>query len=95
MVKLTDATLSAAADLKIVKDDNVVKSSKRQQLERRDLDSQVHRDLTERYPLLTHIDTDVRLIDGQTMRQELREARRVSNLANKKDSPLLFGTLLE
>ena len=61
MMKLLNATLSPSADDKIAKDDNVVKSNaKRQQLERRDLDSRVNRDLVERYTGMTHIDTDVR-----------------------------------
>ncbi len=57
---------------------------RRRQLERRDTESQVQREITNRFPLLSHVDTDVRQIAGQPLRQTLIEDKRSAKLEGRK-----------
>ena len=68
-----------------------VGQSKRAAMERRDLDCQVDRELKERFAECTFVDTDVRLQDGQSMRQELRYHKLVALQEKKRLSSVFWS----
>ena len=97
MVKVTGATLSSSQDPGITKDAMAalkVGQTKRNAMERRDLDTQVDRELKERFAEWTFVDTGVRMQDGQSMRQEFRHHKYVA-VAEKKDCRECSGTISE
>ena len=83
---ISGATLVANKTLVQYHDSTCIKvvPNKLKVLEKRDLDAQVDRDLKERFSDYTYIDTDVRLIDGLTMRQELRLHKQEALASNRR-----------
>ena len=90
MVKRCDALssglFSGSVSGQVVKEEQMVKAkaaaARRCQIERRDLESQIARELVERFPEFGYVDTDVRMIDNKTLRMDLREGKMWA-LANK------------
>jgi len=87
MVLLVDATVGGQAkgagnENGVMKDLFLKGKLRRSQLERRDVDTIVDRDLKERFPGYTYVDTDVRKIGKLTLRQEIRE-KKIESLASK------------
>ena len=83
MVKRCDALcsglFSGTVSGQVVKEEQIVKAkaaaARRSQIERRDLESQIQREIVERFPEFGYVDTDVRMIDNNTLRMELREGK--------------------
>ena len=85
MVKLASATLQIGASTSLVQTttDLKLQAQKRSALERRDLDSMVDREIKDRFSDFSYIDVDVRRIDNNTLRMEIR-FRKLQAIQDKK-----------
>ena len=93
MVKCCSITPAGQAGVPVKKDevDLKIRASRQLALERRDLDSMVDRELKERFADYTYIDTDVRQVNQETMRQELRREKKQGLVGQQKIVDHLLG----
>ena len=73
--------------------DTKASEHRRRQLERRDTDSQVQRELNFRFPELSSVDTDIRKIDGKTLRQTIRDDKQSAKAEGRKLSSTYWSAL--
>ena len=92
MVKGNVGTAAGQTGVPTKKDevDLKIRAARQLALERRDLDSMVDRELRERFADYTYIDTDVRQVNGETMRQDLRAAKYKTLLAKQRLSTIFW-----
>ena len=68
-------------------------AARRRQLERRDTDEQVERDIQARFPNLCSSETDVRLLDGKCLRDTIRDDKRLAKREGRKLGPKYWQLL--
>ena len=68
-------------------------AARRRQLERRDTDEQVERDIQARFPNLCSSEIDVRLLDGKCLRDTIRDDKRLAKREGRKLGPKYWQLL--